>query len=184
MSSSDTQDAEVYKNSTRSFIRDWLSLLAARRNVHAPVIVLVNPPSSTASSGKNVFGRDKGILGKLKADFNTAKRDRQAVFRLVESNLTSRCVQVNLPSGDIEDPALWPELINKLKESLVTAFDGAILEREEEIRRNDLNRLQPGWNFCTHFLLKVSSELELSSQLIGRNLLHTLLKVSICMKMP
>ncbi|RXK36754.1 hypothetical protein M231_05989 [Tremella mesenterica] len=136
------EDAEAYKSYTRSFIRDWLSLLAARRNVHAPLIVLVNPPSSTASAGKNVFGRDKGILGKLKADFNQGKRDR--------------CVQVHIPSGDITDPTTWPEVINKLKESLVIAFDGAILEREEEIRRNDLNRLQPGWNFCTHFLLKES----------------------------
>jgi hypothetical protein len=41
--------------------------------------VLVNPPSAdkaAAGSGKNVFGRDKGVLGKLKADFNTGKRDR------------------------------------------------------------------------------------------------------------
>jgi hypothetical protein len=66
----------VYKSSTRSYIRDWLSLLAARRNVHAPLIVLVNPPSAENKGGKNVFGRDKGVLGKLKADFNTSKRDR------------------------------------------------------------------------------------------------------------
>lgn len=63
---------------TRSFIRDWLSLLAARRNAHAALIVLVNPTSAAANSGKNVFGRDKGVLGKLKADFNNGKRDRSA----------------------------------------------------------------------------------------------------------
>jgi hypothetical protein len=38
--------------------------------------VLVNPPTAVASSGKDVFGRDKGVIGKLKADFNTGKRDR------------------------------------------------------------------------------------------------------------
>lgn len=69
------QSDELYKNQTKSFIRDWLSLLAARRNVHAPLIVLVNP-STAVSTGKNVFGRDKGVLGKLKTDFNTPKRDR------------------------------------------------------------------------------------------------------------
>jgi len=42
----------------------------------APLIVLVNPPTAIATSGKNVFGRDKGVLGKLKSDFNTGKRDR------------------------------------------------------------------------------------------------------------
>lgn len=72
------QDADIYKNSTRSFIRDWLSLLSARRNVHAPLIILVNPPSAK-DTGKNVFGRDKGILGKLKSDFNVGKRDRYVV---------------------------------------------------------------------------------------------------------
>ena len=76
-SCTNVQDAETYKNSTRSFIRDWLSLLSARRNAQAPLIVLINPYSSAAaSSGKTVFGRDKGVLGKLKADFNNAKRDR------------------------------------------------------------------------------------------------------------
>lgn len=70
------QDSETYKNSTRSFIRDWLSLLSARRNAQAPLIVLVNPYSAAGSSGKTVFGRDKGVLGKLKTDFNTGKRDR------------------------------------------------------------------------------------------------------------
>jgi hypothetical protein len=66
----------VYKTQTRSFIRDWLSLLAARKNAHTPLIVLVNTPSTAAASGKNVFGRDKGVIAKLRTDFNTAKRDK------------------------------------------------------------------------------------------------------------
>jgi len=74
------QDSETYKNSTKSFIRDWLSLLSSRRGAIAPLIVLVNPPTAIASSGKNVFGRDKGVLGKFKSDFNTGKRDRFVSF--------------------------------------------------------------------------------------------------------
>jgi hypothetical protein len=69
-----------------------------------------------------------------------------------------RCAQINLPSGDITDPTAWPEVINKLKESIVAAFDGAIHEREEEVRRGEAQRLTVGWNFCTWFLLKVSGE--------------------------
>ena len=68
------QNDEVYKSQTRSFIRDWLSLLAAKKTAYVPLIVLINP--STAASGKNVFGRDKGVFGKLKADFNINKKDR------------------------------------------------------------------------------------------------------------
>ncbi|WVF66156.1 hypothetical protein IAT40_000896 [Kwoniella sp. CBS 6097] len=142
------EDTEVYKNQTRNFIRDWLSLLAARRTPHAPLIVLVNPSldSSVAGgsggTGKSVWGKDKGVLGKLKGDFNVGKRDR--------------CVQLNLPAPGVHDPAAWPELINKLKESLVTAFDSAVIEREEEVKRGESQRLNVGWNFCTWFLLKES----------------------------
>lgn len=73
--STDSKDGDIYKTATRSFIRDWLSLLSSRRNVYAPLIILVNPPTAK-DTGKNVFGRDKGILGKLKTDFNLPKRDR------------------------------------------------------------------------------------------------------------
>nr|XP_031863557.1 uncharacterized protein CI109_000809 [Kwoniella shandongensis]KAA5530629.1 hypothetical protein CI109_000809 [Kwoniella shandongensis] len=137
------EDAEVYKNQTKNFIRDWLSLLTARRTPHAPLIVLVNPPNvAEKTGGKSVWGKDKGVLGKLKADFNVGKRDR--------------CVQLNLPPPGTSDPAAWPEVINKLKESLITAFDGAILEREEEVKRGEAQRQTVGWNFCTWFLLKES----------------------------
>ncbi|OXG20513.1 hypothetical protein C366_02047 [Cryptococcus neoformans Tu401-1] len=137
------EDGEVYKSQTRNFIRDWLSLLAARRTPHAPLIVLVNPPNSAADkSGKTVWGKDKGVLGKLKADFNVGKRDR--------------CVQLNLPPPGVNDPSAWPELINKLKECFVTAFDSAILEREDEVKRGEAQRVMVGWNFCTWFLLKES----------------------------
>ncbi|TXT05006.1 hypothetical protein VHUM_03826 [Vanrija humicola] len=136
-------DADIYKNNTRSFIRDWLSVLQSRRSSHTPLIVLVNPvaASGVAASTKNVFGRDKGVIAKLKTDFNT-KRDISTLL--------------NLPPSGSTDPAAWPELINKLKESIVLAFDAAILEREEEVKRGEAQRLTIGWNFCTWFLLKES----------------------------
>ncbi|WOO84693.1 Trafficking protein particle complex subunit 10 [Vanrija pseudolonga] len=136
-------DADIYKNNTRSFIRDWLSVLQSRRSSHTPLIVLVNPvtASGVAASTKNVFGRDKGVIAKLKTDFNT-KRDI--------------CTLLNLPPSGSTDPAAWPELLNKLKESIVLAFDASILEREEEVKRGEAQRLTIGWNFCTWFLLKES----------------------------
>lgn len=65
-------------------------------------------------------------------------------------------MQINLPPGGKDDPAVWVEIINKLKESIVSAFDEAIVEREEDIKRGEAQRLTVGWNFCTWFLLKVS----------------------------
>ena len=45
--------------------------------------------------------------------------------------------------------------MNRLKESIVHAFDAAVMEREEEVKRGEAQRLTVGWNFCTWFLLKV-----------------------------
>jgi hypothetical protein len=65
-------------------------------------------------------------------------------------------VQINLPQEGRDDPATWVEVINKLKESIVTSFDTAIVEREEDVKRGEAQRVTVGWNFCTWFLLKVS----------------------------
>ena len=67
-----------------------------------------------------------------------------------------RCVQVTLPAEGRDDPAAWPEVVNKIKESVVLAFDAAIVEREEEVKRGEAQRMMVGWNFCTWILLKVS----------------------------
>lgn len=64
-------------------------------------------------------------------------------------------MQVNLPPEGRDDPAAWPEVVNKIKESIVLAFDTAVVEREEEVKRGEAQRMMVGWNFCTWFLLKV-----------------------------
>ena len=80
-----------------------------------------------------------------------------------------RCVQLNLPDEGTTDPTAWPAVINKLKESIVAAFDDAIVEREEEVKRGEAQRLTVGWNFCTWFLLKVSIGLLVLAILYGSN---------------
>lgn len=65
-----------------------------------------------------------------------------------------RCVQL-VWSPEHDNPAAWAELINKIKEGILSAFDGAITQREEEVRRSEGQRQMPGWNFCTYFILKV-----------------------------
>lgn len=37
----------------------------------------------------------------------------------------------------------------------MTAFDAAVSQREEEVRRSESQQSMPGWNFCTFFILKV-----------------------------
>lgn len=62
-----------------------------------------------------------------------------------------------MPSGNVADPAAWPEVMTRLKESIISAFDAAIMDREEEVKRGEAQRLTVGWNFCSWFLLKVRS---------------------------
>ena len=65
-----------------------------------------------------------------------------------------RCVQYAW-SDNFKNPAAWAEVMSKAKDGLISAFDQAVSLREEEIKRSELQRTMPGWNFCTFFLLKV-----------------------------
>lgn len=64
------------------------------------------------------------------------------------------CVQL-VWASDYDNPATWAELISKVKDGLLSAFDGAVAQREEDVRRSEGQRQMPGWNFCTYFILKV-----------------------------
>lgn len=75
-------------------------------------------------------------------------------------HLHDRCAQLNWSndlSNDFKNPAAWAEVISKLKEGIIVAFDSAVTLREEEVRRSESQKTMPGWNFCTFFVLKVSS---------------------------
>lgn len=65
-----------------------------------------------------------------------------------------RCVQLVL-STDYDNPTIWAEFVNKMKDGILSAFDAALSQREEEVKRSEGQRQMPGWNFCTFFILKV-----------------------------
>lgn len=48
--------------------------------------------------------------------------------------------------------------MTKLKEGITSAFDAAVAQREEDVKRSEGQKLMPGWNFCTFFILKVRTE--------------------------
>jgi len=52
----------------------------------------------------------------------------------------------------------WAELLSKVKDGLLSAFDAAVSQREDEVRRSESQRSMPGWNFCTFFILKVRQD--------------------------
>lgn len=72
------------------------------------------------------------------------------------NSYASSCVQVIWAPGSEGSAAIWAEILNKIKEGLVSAFDCAISQREDEVKRSEGQRQMPGWNFCTFFILKVT----------------------------
>lgn len=58
-------------------------------------------------------------------------------------------------SADKDNPTVWADLITKVKEGVLSSFDAALTQREDEVRRSEGQRQMPGWNFCTFFILKV-----------------------------
>ena len=61
-------------------------------------------------------------------------------------------------SAGEQSPAVWADLISKIKDGLLSALDNSVLSREEELKRSEGQRHMPGWNFCTYFILKVSQQ--------------------------
>lgn len=70
------------------------------------------------------------------------------------SDYHGRCAQVAW-SSETDNPAVWAEVMNKIKDGILSAFDAAISQREDELKRSEGQRHMPGWNFCTFFILKV-----------------------------
>ncbi|KAK0459607.1 uncharacterized protein EV420DRAFT_1747291 [Desarmillaria tabescens] len=142
-------DLESYRNTVKKQVKDWHASVTSRRNQEWLILQIVKPDAKVPTGS---FLKLKGsVLDKLRADFNADKRDR--------------CVQVSWSSTQ-DSPIAWGEFLNKLKDGIFSAFDTAVLQKEDDIKRSEGQRLMPGWNFCTFFILKES----LASSFEGMNL--------------
>ncbi|KAI0647217.1 trafficking protein particle complex subunit 10 [Trametes meyenii] len=143
------EDSESYKAFTRKQIKDWHASVSARKNQEWLLVHVVRPDQSVAQG--RLFQMKTSVLDKVKADFNTDKKDR--------------CVQL-VWSADKDNASIWADVVTKIKEGVLSAFDVALTQREEEVRRSEGQRQMPGWNFCTFFILKES----VAGSLEGMNL--------------
>ncbi|KAI6132070.1 trafficking protein particle complex subunit 10 [Pisolithus croceorrhizus] len=133
------EDVETYKTIVKKQIKDWHASVNQRKNQEWLIIHVARPDSKNVD--RKFFSMKGSVLDKIKADFNTDKRDR--------------CVQLAWSTGE-QSPAVWADLIGKIKDGLLAAFDTAVQAREEEVKRSEGQRHMPGWNFCTYFILKES----------------------------
>jgi hypothetical protein len=104
------------------------------------------------------------ILDKLRADFNGSSKssiDRVAQIRIgindVPYDILPRVVPA-IPGSYSETPqendSAWLDLVQKFKSLILSSFDMRVSQYEEDIRERDAQRMLPGWNFCTFFMLK------------------------------
>lgn len=66
------QDNEVYRATVRTQIREWLDGVIARPNQEWLIVNL----TSGRSAGAKFYQRKGSVVDKIKADFNTGKKDR------------------------------------------------------------------------------------------------------------
>ncbi|KAK7057328.1 hypothetical protein R3P38DRAFT_3168842 [Favolaschia claudopus] len=133
-------DLETYKTTIKRQVKNWYAVVSSRKNQEWLILHVVRPDART--HGGNFFQLKGSVLDKLKGDFNTDRTDR--------------CVQLAWNAGS-QNPAVWAEFLNKLKDGLLSSFVSAISQREDEVKRSESQRQMPGWNFCTFFTLKVRS---------------------------
>ncbi|KAM0790185.1 hypothetical protein ACM66B_005503 [Microbotryomycetes sp. NB124-2] len=128
-------DNDVYRAAIRPQIKEWLDAVTQRPH-HEWLIVHV---TKGRNSGTKFYQRKGAVIDKIKADFNTTKRDR--------------CLQV-AQAASAEDPTAWAEFQNKLKEVIVATFDSNVSLYEEDIRRADSQRQLEGWQYLPFFRQK------------------------------
>ena len=92
------------------------------------------------------------VLDKVKADINTDKRKERCV-ELVWPVLGAGGTAGTSGASPVDDG--WKEVEEKLKEAVMGGFENYVSGRREEIAKSEGQRLMPGWNFCTYFILKV-----------------------------
>ncbi|CAI4216086.1 unnamed protein product [Parascedosporium putredinis] len=123
---------------------DWMVVHVVLPNTVAATQPRTSGKGSDTSSESKSSSRWRGgsstLMEKLQADFNIAGK-----------NQVDRVAQVRTEQ-DVE--FAWQDLVGKLKARILNSFDMRVSRYEEDIKEKDSQRILPGWNFCTFFILK------------------------------
>jgi hypothetical protein len=160
-------DNEVYKASSRKLVRDWIKTHSFSSQTSSSekgggggqdnhdacewliLHVLQDGDVPEKATSKWPGRGSTSVLEKVKADFNGSSK-----------TAVDRVAQIRLPSktGKSQDHSEFVDqlndLVDKIKQAILTSFDLRVTQYEEDIREKDSQRSLPGWNFCTFFILK------------------------------
>jgi hypothetical protein len=68
------QDNDTYKNTVRKQIKDWHATVSQRRNQEWLILLVVRPDARATAGG--LFAMRSSVLDRVKADFNSDRKDR------------------------------------------------------------------------------------------------------------
>ena len=167
-------DVEIYKNSSRKLLREWIkanvpsshnSAGSSNQENHDAFewliihVVLPDPQGNTIWPSKV----SASVADKVRSDFNSSSRsstDRVAQIPATKSLQVQGSTVPGIPSGAGREPFLqesaraWDDLVGKTKGLILSSFDLRVRQYEEDIKEKGSQRNLPGWNFCTFFVLK------------------------------
>ncbi|KAJ3011981.1 UNVERIFIED_CONTAM: Trafficking protein particle complex subunit 10 [Siphonaria sp. JEL0065] len=127
-------DPDLYKTSVKKQLADWLAVVAAKKNQEPLIVYLSAPDAGRKQASSRLFG--SSVFDKIKSDFN-------------------KTALINLKPTHPKDETIWTDFFIKLRELILSSFNGKLLQYDEDTRRLDAQRLLPGWNYCQFFILKV-----------------------------
>ncbi|KAL2913823.1 hypothetical protein HK105_206702 [Polyrhizophydium stewartii] len=145
------EDIEYYKNNVRRQLQEWINAVSSKKGQEWLVVHLTGGDSRGRAGLFNI-GAASTVLDKIRSDFNL-KKDRSMQFRIT--------------NNEIKDAEFWNELLDRIKEGLVSAITQQAAQLEDDTRRFEQQRLMPGWNYCQYFILKQARELIGSSGTLG-----------------
>ena len=167
-------DVETYKTSSRKLLREWIKAhtppTQSNTSVNNPenhdafewmIIHVVLPDVQNGSTWPNKSSLS--VLDKVRTDFNGSSKsavDRVAQIPATKSLQVGGTTVNPVPSGIAreqffkESGRAWEELLSRVKSLILTSFDLRVRQYEEDIKAKSAQRILPGWNFCTFFVLK------------------------------
>eukprot|EP00842_Homolaphlyctis_polyrhiza_P006352 jgi/Hompol1/6718/HPOL_002317-RA len=140
------EDVEYYKNNVKKLIQDWLNSVMNKKSQEWLIVHLVGGGDVSAKGkGSTLFninmnmGVAANVFDKIKTDFGLKKE---------------RIMQFRMSNNEIKDAEFWTELLERIKEGVITGISQQISQYEDDVRRFEQQRRMPGWNYCQYFILK------------------------------
>lgn len=98
--------------------------------------------SSSSNSNSNSTSTKGSVIEKVKADFNTSRKERVVhLTRLPNLTQSSSSLRNHV------DPTIFADLLTRIKDSATNTFDAVVGFQDEAVRSEFSKRDVPGWNY-------------------------------------